>query len=70
MPAEDRKWLEEALKSFTFNDADRLQDICKELKNKEGELSTDAKLDLLEELHELVELHNRNGLNLCLCGGY
>lgn len=29
----------------------------------------DKLLGLLDELAELVELHPRNNLNLCLCGG-
>jgi hypothetical protein len=28
MSKEDRKWLEEALKQYTFNDSDRLKEIC------------------------------------------
>ena len=31
MPKEDRVWLEAALKQYTFNDADRLREICEEL---------------------------------------
>ena len=67
MPEEDRKWLEEALKSYTFNDTDRLQELAKELPNKKH--SKQALLNMLEELQELVEMHPRNNLNLCLSGG-
>jgi len=31
MSAEDRKWLEEAMHEHSFNDADRLKEICEEL---------------------------------------
>ena len=32
MSAEDRKWLEEAMKAYTFNDADRLTEVVEQLK--------------------------------------
>ena len=32
MTPEDRKWLEAAMKQYTFNDVDRLKEICIELK--------------------------------------
>jgi hypothetical protein len=45
-----------------------LQEICtKELTKKS--LTPDQLVDLLAELQELVELHPRNNLNLCLSGG-
>lgn len=34
MSKEDRIWLEAALKQYTFNDTDRLQQICKDLPDK------------------------------------
>lgn len=34
MSKEDRVWLEAALKQYTFNDTDRLQQICKDLPDK------------------------------------
>jgi len=33
MSKEDKEWLEKAMNEYTFNDADALQDLCKELKN-------------------------------------
>ncbi len=33
MSAEDRKWLEEALKQYTFNDVDKLKEACIVLKH-------------------------------------
>jgi Zn-dependent M16 (insulinase) family peptidase len=68
MSEEDRKWLEAALKQYTFNDADRLKEVCTELKNH-MEMTKENVLELLDELLELVELHVRNSLNMCICGG-
>jgi hypothetical protein len=68
MSPEDRKWLEAALKQYTFNDADRLREVCKELK-VHAEMEKSVLVDFLEELLELVEMHVRNSLNLCICGG-
>ena len=77
MSEEDRKWLEAALKQYTFNDVDRLKEICIELKGtQEGApqqahmtMEKGTLLNLLDEMLELLELHVRNELNLCLCGG-
>ena len=68
MSAEDKKWLEEAMKQYTFNDVDRLKEICEELK-KHKEMEKEKVLELLDELLELVELHVRNSINMCLSGG-
>jgi len=48
MSKEDRKWLEEALKQYTFNDADRLQQICKDLADKTH--SVEKLVSMLTEL--------------------
>lgn len=51
MSTQDRKWLEEAMKAYTFNDVDKLSEVCAELKkHQEGELKSDAGyiLDLLD----------------------
>jgi hypothetical protein len=68
MSAEDRKWLEEAMKQYTFNDVDRLKELSVELKDHMS-LPTAKTLDLLDELLEITELHVRNSLNLCVSGG-
>jgi len=34
MSAEDRKWLEEAMKQYTFNDTDRLKQVIDLLKKQ------------------------------------
>ena len=83
MSKEDKDWLEAAMKEYTFNDTDRLKEICDELKQdldsgfktlvphqSSGEnVNFDPVLDRLDELSELVELHERNNMNLALCGG-
>lgn len=74
MAEEDRQWLEEAMKQFTFNDVDRLQKVVAELKRDTAKdeaerMSVDDLIERLEELIDLVELHPRNNLNLCLSGG-
>lgn len=69
MSKDDRKWLEEALKSYTFNDVDRMKEICEELSKSHLTLDKDTLLDNLDELLGLVELHPRSSLNLCICGG-
>ena len=48
MSKEDRKWLEDALKQYTFNDADRLQQICKDLADKSH--SVEKLVSMLTEL--------------------
>jgi hypothetical protein len=68
MSAENRKWLEEALKAYTFNDVDKMKEVCDELKHH-LKMNKDNLLYLLEEALELVELHPRNALNLCTSGG-
>lgn len=68
MSEEDKKWLEEAMKSFTFNDVDRLKEICEELKGHMS-MGREHLMGLLDELLEIVELHVRNSINLCLGGG-
>jgi len=68
MSKEDRDFLQGAMAEYTFNDTDRLTDLCKELKEFK-EINTEKMMEMLEELQELVELHPRNNLNLCLTGG-
>lgn len=49
MSKEDAKWLEEALKQYTFNDVDRLSEIAKKIKNH-LKIEKDNLIDLLDEL--------------------
>ena len=61
MSQEDRKWLETAMKEYTFNDTDKLKTICDALK---------ADIDSqLEDLQDIIEIHERNSTNLARCGG-
>ena len=69
MSKEDATWLQEALKAYTFNDTDRLQEICKEINEDKATMKPEYLHELLDELQELVELHPRNNHNLCLSGG-
>jgi len=83
MSEADRKWLQEVMEAYTFNDADRLKEICEEMRKDvdsnftfldgapaEGEtLEYKKTLDLLDECQELVEMHERNNLNLAILGG-
>jgi hypothetical protein len=39
MSAEDRKWLEEAMKAYSFNDSDRLTELVNQLKAWSGSSS-------------------------------
>lgn len=48
MSKEDQIWLTEALKAYSFNDTDRLQEICKELGKKEN--TTEDLTEMLDEL--------------------
>lgn len=68
MSKEDRIWLEEALKQYTFNDTDKLKEDCVELKNH-ALLENSRVIYLLEDVEELIEMHPRNSLNICICGG-
>lgn len=76
MSKEDQEWLEAAMKEYCVNEADRMEEIINGLKkmregypsNKE-QLDHDKMMEDLEELIDLVELHPRNNLNLCIMGG-
>ena len=78
MSAEDKEWLQAAMKQYTFDDADKMQDIVKKLQEdlesgftkicKDGSDFTET-ADLVDQLQEVCEMHERCNLNLCLCGG-
>ena len=75
MTDEDKEWLGKAMEQYTFDDADRLKTIVKEMQEDQakefGEATKQgaALHDQLEELQELLEIHERNSLNLCLVDG-
>jgi len=57
------------MKAYTFNDVDRMKELSDDLKAHSKTMHPDVLFDSLEELLELVEIHPRSSLNLCLCGG-
>jgi len=75
MSKEDQDWLEAAMKEYCVNDVDRMTEIVKVLKEmrenppKKEDLDHENMKELLEELLDHVELHERNNLNLCIMGG-
>ena len=77
MSDEDYEWLTKAMEQYTFNDAERLKEICETLKEdaekdfdgSKGALTGEVLYDRLDELMTLIELHERNSLNMALCGG-
>lgn len=83
MSEEDRKWLQEVMEAYSFNDADRLKEICEQMRKDvdskfthvdgapaDGEtLQYTKTLELLDECQELIEIHERNNLNLAILGG-
>ena len=70
MSQEDKQWLEDAMKQYTFSDTDKLNALCKEMKQDidDGFKDPDM-LDKLDQVQELIELHERNNLNLAIMGG-
>ena len=68
MSDEDQKWLQDALQAYTFDDVDRLKQLCEFIGQPEKHSSSEL-AESLDEMLELVELHPRNNLNLCLSGG-
>lgn len=66
------------MNQYTFNDTDKLKDLADEIKQdlESGftKISPDpsdygATQEIMDKLMELCELHERNNLNICLCGG-
>ena len=72
MSKQDIEWLAAAMKSYTFDDSDRMKKIIIELKAQdtaETKIKDGDLLELLDELLDLVEMHPRSNLNFCLFGG-
>ena len=69
MSKEDREFLEGALKEYTFNDTDRMKELCKELKERKNEIQPEEMSVKLDEVQELCEIHERSNYNFCLIGG-
>lgn len=53
LSAEDRNWLDDAIKSYTYYEADRMQQLCRSLSNKNQ--SDQDLIKLLKELHEIIQ---------------
>ncbi|KRX08123.1 Armadillo-type fold [Pseudocohnilembus persalinus] len=70
MDEETKKWIQEAMESYTYNEAKRMKEICAELEKDEdgGEEDGERRLGLLEELQELCE-GIENARDLHLIGG-
>lgn len=70
MSKEDKEWLEAAMKQYTVSDTDKLAELCKEMKKDiENGFKEPGMLDKLDQVQELIELHERNNLNLAVMGG-
>jgi len=60
------------MKQYTFDDSDKLKETSNfitKYASGEAKYTTEQILEYLDLLLELIELHPRNNLNLCLCGG-
>lgn len=70
MSQEDKEWLEAAMKQYTFSDTDKLNELCKLMREDiaAGFKQPDM-VDKMDEVQELIELHERNNLNLAVMGG-
>jgi len=59
MSEEEKKWLQEAIESYTFDEAKRMREILEELKQPEvvggSEKEAERRLTLVEEFADLVE---------------
>lgn len=70
MSEEDRKWLEAAMKEYTFSDTDKLKELCDLMKKDIDEgFKHQGMVDVLDQVSELVEIHERNNYNLAMMGG-
>jgi len=70
MTEEDRKFLEEAMKEYTFSDTDKLKELCDLIKKDIDEgFKHEGMVDVLDQISELVEMHERNNYNLAMMGG-
>lgn len=62
------------MKEYCVNEADRMEEIITQLtkmreSNEKQNLDHEQMMEDLEELMDLVELHPRNNINLCIMGG-
>jgi len=66
------------MKQYTFEDTDKMKEICLELEQDlesgftkicEPNSDYDKTVDLVDQLMEVCEMHERSNLNLALSGG-
>ena len=70
MSEEDKKWLEEAMKQYTFSDTDKLKTLCDQMaEDIEKGFADEGLEDKLYELEDVIQIHDRNSTNLARCGG-
>ena len=78
MSAEDKEWLQAAMKQYTFDDSNKMQDIVtkldEDLKSGFTKICADGSdygevADLIDQLQEICEMHERCNMNLALGGG-
>jgi len=71
MSNDDKKWLSEALQSYTFDEVKEMEKLIKEMVEKDQASSdySSYMLDRLEALHNLTYSLDNNK-NLCLIGGF
>jgi len=71
MSEEDKAWLEAAMKEHTFSDTDKLKQLCEFMKKDIDEgFKEEGMVDILDQVCELVEIHERNNYNLAVMGGF
>lgn len=70
MSKDDRDWLEAAMKQYTFSDTDKLKETVDWMREDvEAGFKSEEMEQKLELLESLIEIHERNALNLARCGG-
>jgi len=70
MSDEDKKWLTEAMKEHTFNDTDKMKEVCEFMhKDIESGFKMEDAESKMEDLEEIIEIHERNSTNLARSGG-
>lgn len=66
------------MKEYTYSDSDELKKISEQLKEDlqsnftiicKDQSDFGKTQELMDKLSEICELHERNNLNICLCGG-
>ena len=70
MSDEDKKWLTEAMKEYTFDDTNKMKELCEYMiKDIESGFTEKDAQTKMEDLEEIIEIHERNSTNLARSGG-